>query len=95
MDIVVIDPGRPSVNYGELGRAVSTWLARHDVQVEVNVVPRNLPREADILSRFALERGCEAMVLGAFGHSRLREAVLGGVTHDLLASVPIPLLMAH
>jgi nucleotide-binding universal stress UspA family protein len=95
VDIVVIDPDRPSANYRDLGRGVSAWLARHDVRAEVTVVPRRVPREADILSRFALERGCEAMVLGAFGHSRLRETILGGVTHDLLAHVPLPLVMAH
>ena len=35
------------------------------------------------------------IVLGAYGHSRIRETVLGGVTHDLINSSPVPLLLAH
>jgi nucleotide-binding universal stress UspA family protein len=33
--------------------------------------------------------------MGAYGHSRLREAVLGGATRDMLAAVPLPLILAH
>jgi nucleotide-binding universal stress UspA family protein len=50
---------------------------------------------SDVLARFCRERGCEAVVMGAFGHSRLREAILGGTTRGMLASVPLPLLLAH
>jgi nucleotide-binding universal stress UspA family protein len=40
-----------------------------------------------------LEAGC--LVMGAYGHSRLRETVLGGVTRDLIGVATLPLLMAH
>jgi nucleotide-binding universal stress UspA family protein len=48
-----------------------------------------------VLAHFAAERGCEALVLGAYRPSRLREMLLGGTTRDLLAEVPLPLVMAH
>ena len=43
----------------------------------------------------SIVRGAEAIVMGAFGHSRLREAVLGGATRDLLSAPPMPLVLAR
>jgi len=43
----------------------------------------------------ARETGAGLIVMGAYGHSRLREFLVGGVTRDLIASCPIPLLLAH
>lgn len=71
------------------------WLDRHDVNARVTVLDRADRRKADMLASFAAERGYEALVMGAYGHSRLREALLGGTTRDILAEVPLPLLMAH
>jgi nucleotide-binding universal stress UspA family protein len=93
--IVIIDPGHPPWDPQDLGDEVALWLSRHGVVAEVTILKRSEPNEAEILARVALQSGCEAMVLGAYGHSRLREAMLGGVTRDLLTRVPLPLLMAH
>ena len=38
---------------------------------------------------------CDLLVMGAYGHSRLREMILGGATRDVLANSTIPVLMAH
>jgi nucleotide-binding universal stress UspA family protein len=54
-----------------------------------------MPRVSEILNRFATEHGCDLMVMGAYGHSRFREAILGGATRDLLEKSTVPLLMAH
>jgi nucleotide-binding universal stress UspA family protein len=76
--------------------ALLRWLGRHGVEAEVAALARTERRKkADVLTHFAAERGCEALVLGAYGHSRLREMLLGGTTRDLLAEVPLPLIMAH
>lgn len=75
--------------------ALLGWLGRHGVEAEVAALPRTERRKADVLAHFAAERGCEALVMGAYGHSRLREMLLGGTTRDLLAEVPLPLIMAH
>ena len=40
-------------------------------------------------------READLMVMGAYGHSRLREMLLGGVTHELLHECPVPLIIAH
>jgi nucleotide-binding universal stress UspA family protein len=47
-----------------------------------------------ILSRLA-DLGSDLLVMGAYGHSRLREVVLGGVTRTLLESMTVPVLMSH
>jgi nucleotide-binding universal stress UspA family protein len=47
-----------------------------------------------ILSR-AVDRGSDLIVMGIYGHSRLRELVLGGASRTVLANTTIPVLMAH
>jgi nucleotide-binding universal stress UspA family protein len=50
---------------------------------------------ADVITAKALEVGADLVVAGAYGHPRLREKLLGGVTRDLLAAMKLPLLMSH
>jgi nucleotide-binding universal stress UspA family protein len=95
VDVAIVDPPGHGHGQADPGAALSLWLSRHGVRVEVAVLARTEPRKADVLARFAAERGAEALVMGAYGHSRLREMLLGGTTRDLLAQVPLPLLMAH
>lgn len=95
VDIAIVDPPLHAHDRADPGHDLSLWLARHGVNAEVSVLARTEPRTADVLTRFALERQSDAIAMGAFGHSRLREALLGGTTRDLLSSVPLPLLLAH
>jgi nucleotide-binding universal stress UspA family protein len=64
------------------------------VKTEVSVVPTDIG-EADMLLSQAADFGADLLVMGAYGHSRAREFVLGGVTRDLLESSKTPLLLAH
>lgn len=95
VDIAIVDPPLHAADRSDPGGDLSLWLARHGVKADVAVLARSQPRIADILARFAQDRGCDALVMGAYGHSRLREAVLGGATRDMLGEVPLPLLMAR
>ena len=61
----------------------------------LSLLARTGRRKADALAHFAADTGCEALVVGGYGHSRLREMLLDGTTRDLLAEVPVPLIMAH
>jgi nucleotide-binding universal stress UspA family protein len=47
------------------------------------------------LASAAIEAGCDLVVMGGYGHSRLREMILGGVTRYMLSSASVPVLMAH
>ena len=95
VDIAIVDPPAHAHDRADPGGALCLWLARHGVKAEISVLARTEPRVRDVLARFAQERGCEAVVMGAYGHSRLREAVLGGATRDMLAAVALPLILAH
>jgi nucleotide-binding universal stress UspA family protein len=95
VDIGIVGSSGRNADHADPGEALARWLSRHEIRVEVTTLPRTERRKAEVLAHFAAERSCEALVLGAYGHSRLREMLLGGTTRDLLAEVPLPLLMAH
>lgn len=50
---------------------------------------------ADTLRRHAVDRSAELLVMGGYGHSRLRERIFGGVTKAMLDEPPLPILMAR
>jgi nucleotide-binding universal stress UspA family protein len=76
------------------GADMAVYLARHGVNVDV-VVERTRATVGDALMALARDCGAGLMVSGAYGHSRFRELVLGGVTRELLERAPVPLLLAH
>jgi nucleotide-binding universal stress UspA family protein len=49
----------------------------------------------DLLLNYAADVSADLLVIGGYGHSRLRELVLGGVTHELLRHITLPVLMSH
>jgi nucleotide-binding universal stress UspA family protein len=77
-----------------LGAAVA-WLGRHGVAAEQHEWPAKGRRVSVALLHAAAELDAGLLVMGAYGHSRLRETVLGGVTRDLISMTTLPLLMAH
>jgi len=92
--VLVIDP-KTGASGDEPGVDVASWLARHGVKVTVQ---RDTAADSDvggvILSR-AADHDVDLIVMGIYGHSRMRELVLGGASRTLLASMTAPLLVAH
>jgi nucleotide-binding universal stress UspA family protein len=81
---------------GELGADIGTYLADHGLKVEIaRMTPDRSLGVADALLNYITDNGFDWLVMGAYGHSRLREAVFGGPTHDILDEVTVPVLMAH
>ncbi len=70
------------------------WLARHGVRAQTWLEPTGLDVGAALLAR-AAALDVDLLVMGAWGHSRLAERVLGGVTRTILASATVPVLMSH
>lgn len=70
-------------------------LARHGLNVEINRISRGEIDVGNALLSHAADTGADLMVMGGYGHSRLREFVLGGVTHSMLRSMTVPVLMSH
>lgn len=75
--------------------SAAEYLARHGITAEVHEWQRHGRDTAATLRYAARDLGAAYMVMGAYGHSRLRETVLGGVTRSLLADSEIPLLLGH
>jgi nucleotide-binding universal stress UspA family protein len=74
---------------------LSQLLARHGVRAEVSVLARTLPRASEVLCRHATDINADMVVMGAYGHSRFREAILGGATRNMLEIADLPVFMAH
>ncbi len=95
VDVTVVDPPARGPERSDPGGLLCQFLVRHGVKAEVTVLARNRPKVSDVLAEHAMDRACDMMVMGAYGHSRLREAILGGATRAVLEGVTIPVLMAH
>lgn len=77
------------------GTGLARHLAHHDLRVEVKTLtPGDLDVANTILS-YAADSSADFIVMGGYGHSRLREFVLGGATRGILQSMTVPVLMAH
>ena len=70
-------------------------LSRHGVQCEIDVLAKNMNRVSDVLNRHAVDTDSEMIVMGAYGHSRFREAILGGATRNMLEQAKVPVFMAR
>lgn len=94
--LLVINPTASATGHGaEPGVDAAAWLSRHGVKVTVQ---RDVAPDTDvgsvILSR-AADHDADLIVMGIYGHSRMREMVLGGASRTLLGSMTIPVFMAH
>jgi len=77
----------------ELQRA-ATWLRGHGIEVRLDVSASSLPAGEALLSHGA-EYGAQLFVMGAWGHRRMVERVLGGATRTMVGSMVAPVLFAH
>lgn len=93
--VVVIDPPAHGPNRSDPGGVLSQFLSRHGIRVEVDVLSKTLPRVSDVLKRHARDVDADMIVMGAYGHSRFREAILGGATRYMLEQSDLPVFMAH
>lgn len=93
--LALVNPDQePGLHGDEPGADMAVYLARHGVPVEVAVTRTDRPA-GDALLRTAHDKDAGLLVCGAFGHSRYREIVLGGVTRILLERARLPVLFAH
>jgi nucleotide-binding universal stress UspA family protein len=95
VDIVIIDPPPHSPERSDPGGRLSQMIARHGARAEVSVLAKTMPRVSDVLRRHATDRSADMIVMGAYGHSRFREAILGGATRNMLEGCELPVLLAH
>jgi nucleotide-binding universal stress UspA family protein len=95
VSVLVINPAEEADI--ALAEDVVLHLARHGLRAKTEVVHREF-EVVDIAETILAKRaelGADLLVMGAYSHSRLRERLLGGVTHDILRKMSVPVLMAH
>jgi nucleotide-binding universal stress UspA family protein len=95
VDIVIIDPPPHGPERSDPGGRLSQMIARHGCRAEVSVLAKTMPRVSDVIRRHAADRNADLVVMGAYGHSRFREAILGGATRNMLEGCELPVLLAH
>jgi nucleotide-binding universal stress UspA family protein len=94
IDIVAVS-GERGKGSELVGTNMARHLARHGLKVELKRLSAGNVDVPAAITAHAVETGAAFMVMGGYGHSRLREFILGGVTRTVLTSSTIPVLMSH
>ncbi len=77
------------------GASIAQHLARHNLTVELKPIVAPDTDVTNTLLSYAADSSTDLIVMGGYGHSRLREFVLGGATRSMLGTMTVPTLMAH
>jgi len=94
IDVVMIASERPKSD-DIPGADIGQHLARHSLKVEVKRIVATDSDVASTILSHAADSSADFIVMGGYGHSRLREFVLGGATRGILSSMTLPVLMSH
>jgi nucleotide-binding universal stress UspA family protein len=97
VQVAVFNPNQGSQDHGELpGADIALYLARHGVKVEVaRQITGGQIGIGDAILSHAADMGADMIVMGAYGHSRIRQILLGGVSDTIFKSMTIPVFMCH
>ncbi|MFX0541457.1 universal stress protein [Roseovarius sp. S4756] len=92
----IFDPVESVDRFGENpGSDVARWLSHHGCHVTVQSYPSGGHEIGKCIHTRSTEIGADLVVMGAFGHSRLRQAVFGGTTRSVVDQTEFPVLLAH
>lgn len=89
--VLVVDPEPDAAPWA----GVESHLLRHGVTAEISRAESDSRRVADIVLDEARAVSADLIIMGGYGHTRLRERVFGGVTMDMLTESEMPILVAH
>jgi len=89
--VLVVDPPADTAPYAEL----KAHLAHHNVVAEVVTAESRDRAVGDVILEEARRVSADLVIMGAYGHTRLREQVFGGATRDMLTASESPILVAH
>jgi nucleotide-binding universal stress UspA family protein len=92
---IVVVSGEPAKSDELPGADIAHHLTRHGAKVEVKRIVSTEIDVANTILSSAADASVDLLVMGGYGHSRMREFILGGVTRGILASMTVPTLMSH
>ena len=96
VDVVVVAEERKQDKQEEIaGVEMIAHLVRHGVPATAKRTSKGDISIENVILSYTADSGADFLVMGGYGHSRLREFILGGVTRDILASMTLPVLMSH
>lgn len=95
VEIAVVDPAHHAADRSDPGGALAQMLSRHGIHASISVLARTVPKTSEVLARHCRDRDADLLIMGAYGHSRLRELFLGGTTRNMLEDATLPVIMAH
>jgi nucleotide-binding universal stress UspA family protein len=94
--VLAVNPRHGIGGHGDVPAAdIALHLARHGVRAEAAHTLANDMPEGEALLSYAADIGADLIVAGAYGHSRAREVVFGGVTRTLLGAMTVPVFLSH
>ena len=91
--LTIVDGDAPELTKSLPQANIIAYLARHGITVMIDRLRREGGTVADILKRHAVEISADMIIMGAYGHSRLRERLFGGVTKSMIDTSQIPIFM--
>jgi nucleotide-binding universal stress UspA family protein len=94
VNVVCVDQASPGSNLPP-GAELARYLGCHGVEAQLDNIRDSTLTVGDTILGHIKDLGADLLVMGAYGHSRLREFVLGGVTKRVLAHATVPVLMSH
>ena len=94
IEVIVVATERPKSD--ELpGADIAHHLARHELEVDLKRIVSGGTDVASTILSYAADSAADFIVMGGYGHSRLREFILGGATRGILSAMTVPTLMSH
>lgn len=91
--VTIVDDESEEVSDSRPWGNIAAYLARHGIKVRIDRLHTRGTAVADLLKHHAAEIAADMIVMGAYGHSRLRERLFGGVTRSMIDTSPIPIFM--
>jgi nucleotide-binding universal stress UspA family protein len=96
VDLLIVLNEKTKNDQNEIrGIELAKHLARHDVKVEIEATPAADIDVASAILSYVADNSATLIVMGGYGHAKLREVILGGVTRDMLKSMTVPVFMSH
>jgi nucleotide-binding universal stress UspA family protein len=95
VELVIVDQGGNKPEQDLRGVEIRQHLGRHGVDVEIQILHAVSVDVAGVILSYVADCSANMIVMGGYGHSRLREFVFGGVTLKMQSSMTIPVFMSH